>query len=106
MQRLSLATILILVTVTIFGMPSWAVSEITRPHELHGLPLLQRALCTDSETGEQGVCFIIQGPDTIYMVFHHHNGPPRFLRRLNEDGTYSTIWHEDYDGPVPSGLPV
>ena len=88
------------------GTPSWAGTEVTHPRDLHGLPLLQRADCTDRETGVQGVCFIISGPDAIYMAFHLPGEDALFLRRLNEDGTYSTIWHRDTDAAVPSGTPL
>ena len=94
-------------TQTTSGSMSWAGDKpITHPRDLHGLPLLQRGDCTDRETSVQGVCFIISGPDAIYLAFHPPGEDALFLRRLNEDGTYSTIWHRDTGAPVPAGTPL
>ncbi len=106
MRFASLATTLTLATLMTYGMPSWAGTEVMHPHDLHGSMVLQNARCSDNETGQQGVCFIIRKDGVIYMAFHPPGEDALFLRRLNEDGTYSTIWHRDTDGAVPAGTPL
>jgi hypothetical protein len=89
---------------TTSGSSSWA--DITHPQDLNGFPLVDQAPCIDRESGQQGMCYIVQGPDAIYLAFHDQNGAPVFLRRLRPEGGYDTIWHRDTNAPVPSGIPL
>jgi hypothetical protein len=102
----NLFAIILMMTLTTSGSMSWGGGEITHPNQLNGMPLIQRASCTDRESGLQGMCFVIQGPDSIYMAFHLPGEGALFLRRLLPEGGYETVWHRDANGAVPSGIPL
>jgi hypothetical protein len=90
-------------TATTSGTLLW--EDVERPSDLHGQRILEKARCTDSESGEQGRCIVIGVGKALFMVFHDQRGPV-FLRRVIPGIPYQTIWHRDRDGPVPSGVPL
>jgi len=62
-------------------------------------PLIQRAPCTDQESGEGGLCFLFDAGNSFYMVFTQQ-GVAIFMRHVVPPNPYQTIWRAD----TPQGI--
>lgn len=58
--------------------------------------LLGATPCHDVETGEKGTCFVLQAikDSEVYTVFFQDKDL-MFIRQMNKDGSYDTIWVSD-----------
>jgi hypothetical protein len=77
--------------VLVFALAGEAWGEVRHPYDLDAYPTMLAAPCNDHESGEAGFCRLVEGPDTVYLLFYQDNEVV-LMRRLRDEGGYDQIW--------------
>jgi hypothetical protein len=85
------AHLLVLLTVVTMAGNGLAETSLTPDDVRERYTLIQRAPCTDDESGAEGTCFLYQAPNEYYLVFVQR-GQPTFMRHVVPGMPYQTIW--------------
>ena len=64
---------------------------ITPQYLIDNYPLATIGGCTDSESGEEGKCFIFLAGDGYYLVFVQKDEPV-FIRQVKPPNPYVEVW--------------